>query len=1199
MPINTIIKTNTTMKNILLLIALVAPLFMFSQVQENIILQNTTITGNKTIRAKKEIRIKPNTIIKTGANFKANIIFDPFKNLNSSNNENYILARAYQYPTTTGEVREDNDIIDNITYFDGLGREKQNIGIHQSPTKKDIVTHFEYDNFGRKTKEYLPYASASKNGTIISGNIAEATENYYKANYPEDFSSNSLPVNAFSEKDFENSPLNRVLQQAAPGQDWRIGSGHEIKFDYKINTNRDVRVYYVNTTFSNNIYEPALQLNTASNNNYGYYKTGELYKTIIKDENWTSGLLHTTEEFKNKLGQVVLKRTYASTSSAAPVAHDTYYVYDNFGNLTYVIPPKAEGTKGKPDASILNELCYQYKYDHRNRLVEKKLPGKGWEYIIYDKLDRPVITQDVNLRNKGKWLFTSYDKFGRVAYTGKVTRPNWSRNTMQNHIDTGSYKLYVERSAKKIINGVSIFYEKNFLNSDYIAEPNIEILTINYNDIYNDRPSGIAQTFTTSYEQKPTTRTKGLPTVSKTRVLDTNNWITTATYYDEKARPIYIYTHNEYLGTIDIVENKLDFVGRVLETKSTHKKEGQEDIVLVDTYTYDHSGRLLAQKQKINNQPQETIVENTYDELGQLDNKEVGNGLQKVDYKYNIRGWLTAINDDTVDDNDLFNFRIAYNRPTAGKALYNGNISQTSWQTANTDTTRKTYNYTFDALNRITQALGLHNGFHNVNGITYDKNGNILTLNRNGWSNSTTYANMDKLAYSYDSGNKLINVKDHGNVNHGFKDGFIPENPTDTDYLYDDNGNMVRDYNKGVTGINYNHLNLPTNIYFGRSGSINYIYDATGTKVRKQASATTDYAGNYVYENGTLQFFNHPEGYVKKEGDQFNYVYQYKDHLGNIRLSYKDADKNGKINPDTEIIKESNYYPFGLTHKGYNNTVSSLGNSVAQKFGYNGKELNQEMGLDWHDFGARNYNAALGRWMNLDPLAEQMRRHSPYNYTFNNPIFFIDPDGMKPRPPASERQRRQREIRSKNSGARTELSFSLSTGSVFGVKVGKFGFEANFGSRERFNIGLVSGFKKGDPNTVSSGVNVALGIAELGTSEKITKSKSDTSINLIPGDNRSKVNATKETTITENEASASIFGVAAKRTKTTTETSIKTLGGSIEKDRTKHVKTDDSFSASQSRAVSVVKKAIENIAKTSKLSISFFIKLELKIEEMK
>ncbi|MFL0095017.1 RHS repeat-associated core domain-containing protein, partial [Tenacibaculum maritimum] len=105
-----------------------------------------------------------------------------------------------------------------------------------------------------------------------------------------------------------------------------------------------------------------------------------------------------------------------------------------------------------------------------------------------------------------------------------------------------------------------------------------------------------------------------------------------------------------------------------------------------------------------------------------------------------------------------------------------------------------------------------------------------------------------------------------------------------------------------------------------------------------------------------------------------------------------------KVNNTNEIIEESNYYPFGLKHKGYNNTVSSLGNSTAQKFGYNGKELNDDLvggsQLNWHDFGARNYDASLGRWMNLDPLAEEFETYSPYNAMMNNPINFIDPDGM-------------------------------------------------------------------------------------------------------------------------------------------------------------------------------------------------------------
>ncbi len=151
-----------------------------------------------------------------------------------------------------------------------------------------------------------------------------------------------------------------------------------------------------------------------------------------------------------------------------------------------------------------------------------------------------------------------------------------------------------------------------------------------------------------------------------------------------------------------------------------------------------------------------------------------------------------------------------------------------------------------------------------------------------------------------------------------------------------------------------------------------------------------------VNDGAIQQLTNTPEGYVKEDGDSFDYVYQYKDHLGNVRLSYSDTNNNGTIDSTTEIIEESSYYPFGLEHRGYNNVVSSNGNSLAQKRKFGGNELQDELGLEWYDITARNYDPAIGRWMNLDPLAEQMRRHSPYNYAFDNPIYWIDPDGMSP-----------------------------------------------------------------------------------------------------------------------------------------------------------------------------------------------------------
>ena len=217
-------------------------------------------------------------------------------------------------------------------------------------------------------------------------------------------------------------------------------------------------------------------------------------------------------------------------------------------------------------------------------------------------------------------------------------------------------------------------------------------------------------------------------------------------------------------------------------------------------------------------------------------------------------------------------------------------------------------------------------------------------------------------------------------------------NTVGNDFEYDVNGNMKTDANKNITNIQYNFLNLPTQVTINGQ-HIMYTYDATGTKLRKTVNGvTTDYATNFIYENNVLQFFNQPEGYVEPSGSNFNYVYQYKDHLGNIRLSYSDKNNDGVITASTEIKEENNYYPFGLKHKGYNANI----NGRHHKYMFGGKEQQDELGLNWYDITARNYDPALGRWMNLDPLAEKMRRHSPYNYAFDNPIFFIDYDGMAP-----------------------------------------------------------------------------------------------------------------------------------------------------------------------------------------------------------
>ncbi|AMC09918.1 hypothetical protein Lupro_00995 [Lutibacter profundi] len=259
---------------------------------------------------------------------------------------------------------------------------------------------------------------------------------------------------------------------------------------------------------------------------------------------------------------------------------------------------------------------------------------------------------------------------------------------------------------------------------------------------------------------------------------------------------------------------------------------------------------------------------------------------------------------------------------------------------------------------------------------------------------------MDNLSYNYlPNSNQLLSVDENDSF---AKDVGFKETTTGNDYSYDDNGNLITDANKGIINISYNHLNLPSQVTFAAEKYIDYIYDATGVKLQKIVTDTgnstkTNYAGNYIYEEAAgieeLKFFNQPEGYVEPDGNGgFEYIYQYKDHLGNIRLSYSDADGNGSINAATEIVEENNYYPFGLKHKGYNNVVNGTENMYKT---FQGQEINEELGLNWLSFKWRNHDPAIGRFMSVDPLAEQYSYQFPYNFAENRVIDGFELEGLE------------------------------------------------------------------------------------------------------------------------------------------------------------------------------------------------------------
>lgn len=957
--------------------------------------------------------------------------------------ENYIISTKYNTPIQEQYLHYVPDELKrvNITYLDGLGRAKQTIALGAGEDWQDIVVPIVYDSYGRQAKTYLPYADKNQyepsldyrdNTTTISSIKA-----LYDARHPEAFSSGT--INPYSETAYDNSPLNRAVKQGYPGQNGDVNlqgvNNHTVRTEHLVNTGLDVYNF-------NAVYTDPADTETPTLIVSGYYGSGQLYKTVVKNENWTSGTNNTTQEFKDKNGNVLLKRAYNYISASSPsssTAYNTYYVYDRFDNLTFVIPPLAADqivqSQNQINSDVLNGLCYIYHYDYRNRVIEKKVPGKGWEYIVYDKLDRPVLTQDQNLKDENKWLFTKYDIFGRVVYTGEYTDSR-TRKAIQEDLDDNVTLLLSEtRTTGSFTNSGAVVH---YTNSAF-PTTNLSLLTISYYDDYNFDRVGIpvytANEFGTAIKSNP----KGLSTGSKVRILGEQVWATSLAFYDDKGRVLKSHEKNVFLSSELIKDIDQDYVGNVLSEKTTHKKLNLPDLTIYDEYIYDQRDRLVGHYQSQTPQNQagsnpHIININHYDELGQLVKKEVGGRinlpttLQRVDFKYNIRGWLTDINNvdqslTTSTDKDVFAFRINYDNTTlsGSTALYNGNISETHWK-SRFDNRKRSYQYTYDYLNRLTNAAYRNYGYtipstsytenYTEGPITYDKNGNILGLSRFGLDENATpslqkIVKTDGLLYTYDAySNTLDKVDDTTSLPEGFKDG----TNTGNDYRYDTNGNMISDKNKNIANIVYNYLNLPTEIVFENNDRILFVYDALGNKLIKfvkqhNLSTTTDiteYDGDFIYYRSVgsapavLQSYFHSEGYVNVPApsgsaynpNNFEYIYQYKDHLGNVRLSYKDGNNDGTI-ALTELVEENHYYAFGLKHKGYNTNVSLSG--VAQKYKYNGIEFEDALGYNMYEMGLRKYDPAIARWVTLDPVIHHSL--SPYNAFDNNPVFWADPSG--------------------------------------------------------------------------------------------------------------------------------------------------------------------------------------------------------------
>ena len=405
------------------------------------------------------------------------------------------------------------------------------------------------------------------------------------------------------------------------------------------------------------------------------------------------------------------------------------------------------------------------------------------------------------------------------------------------------------------------------------------------------------------------------------------------------------------------------------------------------------------------------------------------NYLQTVDYRYNIRGQLLNINNSKLsndggvtnnDSNDLFGMQFSYEQADANLGntpYFNGKLAAVKWMSkdgAGTSSYERAFTFSYDGVDRYkgetyaerpttsTVNFTITHGW-DESGITYDPNGNILTLNRYSSSQGAgTSVQIDNLNYTYDpvNPNQLQNISDGTDATHTGA-GFRNLTGSTGNYVYDGtNGNLVADPYKGITSIGYNVINKTDKVSISATQYINYTYDANGSLIRKQAyksgSATqiTDYVDGFVYNNSSgaeiLAYFPMPEGRVRNDGGTLHQEFIITDMQGNARISFQD-DGTGKA----VVRQENSYYGFGLIMT--NSPVGTLGDGNKQLYN-GGAEWQNDYGNlpDYYQTFYRNYDAAIGRFIGVDPIAEGSESMSSYQYANNNPIEYNDPMGDQP-----------------------------------------------------------------------------------------------------------------------------------------------------------------------------------------------------------
>jgi RHS repeat-associated protein len=837
------------------------------------------------------------------ASSAVSVTLEPSMNCFEGQDMNYIVSNTI----LASGIRNEADILSlpvesnsqSIIYFDGLNRPIQRVETFASPTRQDLVQIIAYDQLGREAKGYLPFTDGS------NGRYKQQAESGQLLFYQNP--SNAVTNFPFGEKVFENSPLGKLKEQSSPGEAWRLGGGHTLKTSERFNTLNEVRLWN-------------FDFNTRQSTSGAHYAPQELLVAETTNEDG-----HKTWRYIDKQGREILNKKEVSPGKFA----ETYMIYDAIGNLRMVMQP--EGVKEmleKPEPWITDDVfidkwCFTYEYDAWGRVSKKKVPGKYEEYIVYNKLGLPILTQDGKMRDENQWKYTKYDGLGRVLFTGVFTDGEGRNQTlMQADADSHTGLQYEQTSSFNSNVQQGYTWTQSF---PILTSSNSLLHTVNYYDDYDYNNDGLVdkEVLPEEFIQPPAFQTEVRGKLTGTRVSSTK-MLLTGIFYDTWNNIVQTQQENHLDGE-DITSHRFDFSGKLLESKLKHLIGGATPTYVSKWYTYDHAGRPLKVKHQVNNHPIVTLSSSEYNELGQqvvkkLHSLDDETFKQKVDYQYNVRGWLSMINDPNLsgEPDDLFGMGLGYDDVVLGLPAtpsYSANISSIVYNHRGGDLL-KAYTFKYDSISRLRSASYMASlaagwnqqvgGFNE--GISYDLNGNITELDRYAYTSALQRQQIDHLTYTYD-GNKMRSIEDGTMNTLGFVNGVSdPE-----EYFYDVNGNIVGDANKGID-LTYNHQNLVTNVLAqgGDGGEMYYDYDALGGRLNRtvfrpgvSGSDSRYYVSGFEYNNSkVLEFFPTEEGRVVMNSGTPEYQYYMKDHLGNIRMTFTTKNESDEAIATLEEAKK-------------------------------------------------------------------------------------------------------------------------------------------------------------------------------------------------------------------------------------------------------------------------------------------------------